>query len=215
MTLYFGTFLLIIQELLYFDCWRNDEGEYDYEKSNLVVHEESDFFEDTKSGLLVILNNLHFDSLESADCHPKKDCHQNSRHLVRNVQTVHFFHCLECVFSCHVLWKIEQIDQWRDLENSPEEEHDVWVANFLFHYDCLHREHAHQRHRAAHRNGWSYHNIFLYWRIRLIWIVRLAIFIISPFIIKIFLVAVLLCVTQLVNPKIAIGSGKISLLRHI
>ena len=64
------------------------------------------------------------------------------------------------------LWEVEQIEELGCLENGPEEEHDVRLAEFLFHQDCLHRERAHQRHRAAHRDGRSYHNLIILWIIQ-------------------------------------------------
>ena len=116
----------------------------------MVVFEDSDFLEDSKSCLLVILNNLHFDSLESADRHPQKNRQQNSCHLVDNAQSVVILDYFDIILLSVSLWEIEQINQLRDLEDGPEEEHDVGVAKFLFYQDCLHGKHAHQRHRAAH-----------------------------------------------------------------
>ena len=109
----------------------------------MVDFEDFYFFENSKCSLLVVLNNLHFDSLESADRHPQKNCLQNSCHLVNNAQSVSILDDLEIIFFCFSIWEIEQIDQLGYLKNGPEKEHDVGVAKFLFHHDCLHREHAH------------------------------------------------------------------------
>ena len=177
----------------------------------MVELEDSDFFENPESGLLIVLNNLHFDSLESADHNPQKNRQQNSRHLVHDVQSVHILGYLESRFSCPSLWEVEQIEELGCLENGPEEKHDVGLAEFLFHQDCLHRERAHQRHRAAHRDGRGYHNLILLWPI------LIAILIIVSFIqiIKRHPVAVPLYYAHLVIPKIAIGCSEISLVRHI
>ena len=176
----------------------------------MVELEDSDFFENAESGLLVVLNNLHLDSLESADGHPQKNRQQNSRHLVHDAQSVHILEYLDNIFTCLSLWEVEQIEELGRLENGPEEEHDVGVAEFLFHQDCLHRERAHQRHRAAHRDGRGYHNLIILWPIPvailiILWITR----------IKRLRVAVLLYSAHLVIPKIAIGCSEISLVRHI
>ena len=96
----------------------------------MVVLEDSDFFEDPKSGLLVVLNNLHLDSLESADGHPQKNRQQNSRHLVHDAQSVHILEYLEMIFRCVSLWEVEQIGELGRLENGPEEEQNVGVAKF-------------------------------------------------------------------------------------
>ena len=176
----------------------------------MVEFEDSDFFENAKSGLLVILYNLHLNSLESADRHPQKNRQQNSCHLVHDVQSVSILGYLEKVFPSPSLREVEQTDQLWYLENGPEGEYDVGVAKFLFHHDCLHGEDAHQRHRAAHRDGRSYHNIILF---RIIPVAILIIFLF--YFIKSIPVAVPLNYTHLVKPKIAIGWSKISLVRHI